>query len=55
MFEQLFTYPGVLSRHQEAPWVQERERYLVARAAVGVGTRDTQAFGTRPADHRPGA
>ena len=36
MFEQLFTYLRVLSRHQEAPWVQERERYLVARAAVGV-------------------
>ncbi len=36
MFEQLFTYRGVVSRHREAPLVQERERYLVARAAVGL-------------------
>lgn len=36
MFEQLFTYHRVLSRHREAPLVQERERYLVARAAVGL-------------------
>ena len=36
MFAQLFTYPKVLSRHREAPWVQERERYLVACAAVGL-------------------
>jgi site-specific recombinase XerD len=36
MFEQLFTYRGVLSRHREAPLVQERERYLAARAAVGL-------------------
>jgi site-specific recombinase XerD len=38
MFEQLFTYRGVVSRHQEAPLVQERERYLVARAAVGLAS-----------------
>ena len=36
MFEQLFTYPGVLSRHHEAPLVEERERYLATRAAVGL-------------------
>lgn len=36
MFEQLFTYRGVVSRHREAPLVQERERYLAARAAVGL-------------------
>ena len=36
MFEQLFTYHGVLSRHREAPLVEERERYLAARAAVGL-------------------
>ena len=36
MFEQLFTYRGVLSRHREAPLVEERERYLAARAAVGL-------------------
>ena len=36
MFEQLFTYRGVLSRHRAAPLVQERERYLAARAAIGL-------------------
>ena len=36
MFEQLFTYRGVASRHREAPMVQERERYLAARATVGL-------------------
>ena len=36
MFEQLFTYPGVLSRHRHAPLVEERERYLAARAADGL-------------------
>ncbi len=36
MFDQLFTYPGVLSRHRAAPLAQERERYLTARAAVGL-------------------
>lgn len=36
MFEQLFTYHRVVSRHREAPLVQERERYLVACAAVGL-------------------
>jgi integrase/recombinase XerD len=36
MFEQLFTYPGVLSRHRDAPLVEERERYLAARAADGL-------------------
>src|SRR5512138_2888962 len=33
MFEQLFTYHGVLSRHRDAPLVEERERYLAARVA----------------------
>lgn len=36
MFEQLFTYPGVRARHRAAPLGQERERYLAARAAVGL-------------------
>src|ERR671924_410869 len=36
MFEQLFTYRGVLARHREAPLVAERERYLATRAAVGL-------------------
>jgi site-specific recombinase XerD len=36
MFEQLFTYPGVLSRHQNAPLVEERQRSLAARAADGL-------------------
>ena len=36
MFEQLFTYRGVLARHREAPLVEERERYLATRAAVGL-------------------
>lgn len=35
MFEQLFTYPAVLRRHQEAPWVAERARYLAHRAEQG--------------------
>jgi site-specific recombinase XerD len=35
MFEQLFTYRGVRSRHQHAPLVHERERYLADRAAAG--------------------
>jgi integrase/recombinase XerD len=36
MFEQLFTYRGVLARHREAPLVEERERYLAMCAAVGL-------------------
>ena len=35
MFEQLFTSPAVLRRHQEAPWATERARYLAYRAAQG--------------------
>jgi hypothetical protein len=42
MFEQLFTYRGVLSRHREAPLVAERERYLATRAAVGLAPATLQ-------------
>jgi integrase/recombinase XerD len=42
MFEQLFTYHGVLSRHREAPLVEERERYLAARAAGGLAPATLQ-------------
>ena len=41
MFEQLFTYRGVVSRNRETPLVQERERYLAARAAVGLAPDHT--------------
>ena len=36
MFEQPLTYRSVLARHREAPLVEERERYLAMRAAVGL-------------------
>lgn len=42
MFEQLFTYHGVLSRHRAAPLVEERERYLAARAADGLAPATLQ-------------
>jgi integrase/recombinase XerD len=42
MFEQLFTYRGVLSRHREAPLVEERERYLAMRAAAGLAPATLQ-------------
>lgn len=42
MFEQLFTYHGVLSRHREAPLVEERERYLATRSAVGLAPATLQ-------------
>jgi site-specific recombinase XerD len=35
MFETLFKYPAVLSRHREAPLANERESYLVHRAKDG--------------------
>ncbi len=35
MFENLFTYPAVLSRHINAPFAQEREQYLTHRARDG--------------------
>jgi site-specific recombinase XerD len=42
MFEQLFTYQGVLSRHRDAPLVEERERYLATRAAGGLAPATLQ-------------
>jgi site-specific recombinase XerD len=42
MFEQLFTSHGVLSRHRGAPLVEERERYLANRAAVGLAPATLQ-------------
>jgi hypothetical protein len=35
MFESLFKYPAVVSRHREAPFVKERESYLAHRAKDG--------------------
>ena len=35
MFEKLFNYPAVLSRHLNAPLVRERENYLIHRARDG--------------------
>jgi len=35
MFERLFRYPGVVSRHREAPCASDRESYLAFRAADG--------------------
>jgi hypothetical protein len=35
MFEKLFKYPAVLSRHRKAPLASERESYLVHRAKDG--------------------
>ena len=40
MFEALFTYPGVIRRHREAPLAAEREAYLKESAAQGI-TRAT--------------
>lgn len=36
MFEEIFKYPAVVARHREAPFSQERERYLAHRAKDGV-------------------
>jgi hypothetical protein len=35
MFETLFKYPAVVSRHRDAPLASERESYLVYRAKDG--------------------
>jgi hypothetical protein len=35
MFEKLFKYPAVVSRHRDAPLAKERERYLAHRAKDG--------------------
>ena len=36
MFEQLFTYPGVLARHRGAPVAAARESYLQHCAKQGM-------------------
>ena len=46
MFEQLFTYPGVLKRHCEGPLAQERRMYLAALAAQGMA-RETLLWRAR--------
>ena len=35
MLEKLFKYPAVLRRHKDAPFLEERERYLLHRANEG--------------------
>ena len=35
MFKKLFKLPAVLSRHQKAPFAEERRRYLVIFAQQG--------------------
>lgn len=35
MFEKLFKYPAVLTRHKNAPFFEERDRYLVHREKEG--------------------
>src|ERR1035437_1142433 len=35
MFDSIFHYPGVLTRHREGPFAQERERYLCFCASGG--------------------
>src|SRR5664279_6233345 len=35
MFEKLFAYSGVVSRHREAPLAEERQRYLEYREEQG--------------------
>lgn len=35
MFQELFNYPGVLARHKNAPFAEERERYLSHRVQEG--------------------
>ncbi len=35
MFEKLFKYPAVLRRHKDAPFLEERERYLLHRTNEG--------------------
>ena len=36
MFETLYTHPGVIRRHREAPLTAEREAYLKELAATGI-------------------
>jgi integrase/recombinase XerD len=36
MLDKIFIYPGVLARHQSAPLLVERERYLAHRASEGL-------------------
>ena len=36
MFEALYTQPGVIRRHREAPLAAEREKYLEESAARGM-------------------
>lgn len=35
MLEKLFKYPAVLTRHKNAPFFEERDRYLVHREKEG--------------------
>ena len=44
MFETLFKYPAVVSRHREAPLANERERYLAHRARDGTSLSTLRRF-----------
>ena len=44
MFEKLFRYPGVVSRHREAACASERESYLAYRAANGASLSTLHRF-----------
>jgi site-specific recombinase XerD len=44
MFESLFKYPAVVSRHREAPLAEERESYLAHRAKDGTSLATLRRF-----------
>ncbi|MFQ5937591.1 MAG: tyrosine-type recombinase/integrase [Acidiferrobacterales bacterium] len=44
MFETLFKYPAVVSRHRNAPLAEERERYLAHRAKDGTSLGTLRRF-----------
>jgi integrase/recombinase XerD len=44
MYEKLFKYPSVLSRHREAPFFWERESYLSHRAMDGTAPATLRRF-----------
>lgn len=42
MLDKLFRYPAVMARHQSAPLLEERERYLAHRASEGLALATLQ-------------
>lgn len=44
MFDRLFEYPGVVSRHRDAPFSRERQSYLAHRAADGTAPATLRRF-----------